>query len=171
MTVDELLALEEIKQVKYRYIRAMDTHDFELMAECFSDDATVAFSEGLYSMAGREAIIEFFRGVMTSDLTSSHVVTHPEIVFRNPELARAIWRLQDVIHLSAPNPEVKSTEINGGEELRGASYYYDEYVRRNGRWQIHHSGYRRIFRQVLRAGEGGTTLTIDPALGVEPGWL
>jgi hypothetical protein len=163
VTLERLLAIEDIKQLKYRYIRAMDWHDWALMATCFADDATAAFASGLYSMEGRGEILEFFRTTITDGLVSSHVVTQPEITFLSDDQATAIWRLQDVVHLAVANPAIKSTEVAGGEELRGAAYYYDEYVRLEEGWKIRYSAYERIFRQVTSAS--GTTLTVNPTLG------
>ena len=171
MTLEQLVAIEDIKQLKYRYIRAMDSHDWPLMATCFAEDATAAFASGLYSMDGREEILEFFRTTITDGLVSSHVVTHPEISFVSDDRATAIWRLQDVVHFQVANAAVKSTEVTGGEELRGAAYYYDEYVRLEGRWKIQHSGYERIFRQVRPASDlPNTTLTVNPTLGRRADW-
>ncbi|MGH6739732.1 MAG: nuclear transport factor 2 family protein [Bradyrhizobium sp.] len=56
--VAKLIAIEEIKQVKARYFRLMDTRDFDGMADVFCRDAVFDCSEGLHytpSAASRSA--------------------------------------------------------------------------------------------------------------------
>jgi uncharacterized protein (TIGR02246 family) len=162
MELEQLTALEEIRQLKNRYIRAMDTHDWELMGACFTDDATTAFSDGLYSMHGRAEILDFFRRVVTN-VVSSHVVSQPEIVFLHPGLARGVWRLEDTIVSGAPS---------GAGELRGAAYYYDEYTLVSDAWKIRHSGYRRIFKVFTPADAlVGSNIDTYPTQGRYFGWL
>ena len=38
-TVEQLIIFHEIAQVKYRYLRALDTHDWALMRSCFTPNA------------------------------------------------------------------------------------------------------------------------------------
>ena len=43
MTPDELTDLEEIKRVKYAYLRCLDQKDWDGMAEILCDDASAAY--------------------------------------------------------------------------------------------------------------------------------
>src|SRR5215831_2048326 len=57
-----LLALEDIealKQLKYRYWRHLDLKQWDELARCFADDATVCYSSGKYEFAGVTAIMGF----------------------------------------------------------------------------------------------------------------
>ena len=74
--------LEAIKRLKYKYQRCIDTKEWEELRECFTEDATAAYSSGKFSFEGREAILKFLQGAMGADsFHSSHVVSHPEIDF------------------------------------------------------------------------------------------
>ena len=54
MTPDELTDLEEIKRVKYAYLRCLDQKDWDGMAEILCEDASAAYSGGKYSFDGRD---------------------------------------------------------------------------------------------------------------------
>ena len=64
MTPDDLVEIEAIKQVKYRYFRFLDLKQWDDIAELFVPEATCAYSAGAYSYEGRDAIVEFFRKAM-----------------------------------------------------------------------------------------------------------
>lgn len=145
MTIDDLLNIREIEQLKYRYTRALDTHDWDLMAQCFDEQAEGWYSDGTYTMSGRENILAFLRGVVTDMLFGSHIALHPEITLHGPDTASGIWRLQDIVHFTGANPNAQEGDIRGGEKLEGAAYYYDDYVKRDGKWLIAKTGYVRIF--------------------------
>ena len=52
MTLDDLIDIEAIKRVKYKYLRCLDQKLWEEMAEVFTDDAVAAYSGGKYSFDG-----------------------------------------------------------------------------------------------------------------------
>lgn len=43
---EDLVDLEAIKTVKYRYLRAVDLRDWELLASVLTEDATAAYAAG-----------------------------------------------------------------------------------------------------------------------------
>jgi len=53
----DLHELEAIKRLKYKYMRCLDQKRWEEMAECFTEDATAAYSGGKYSFQGKKAIL------------------------------------------------------------------------------------------------------------------
>lgn len=138
MTPGELAEIEAIKQVKYRYLRGVDTRDWELLATTLTEHATSAYSSGKLSYEGRDAILEFLRTSMPAeDMLTSHKVHHPEIVLTSDTTADARWALEDVVI-------IQSAQIT----LRGAAYYEDKMVKQNGEWRIHHTGYRRLYEEM-----------------------
>src|SRR6476620_3846231 len=73
MQVSDLIDIEAIKRVKYRYLRCIDQKLWDDLAEVLTEDCTAAYSGGKYSYEGRDAIIEFLRTSMGSeDFLSSH---------------------------------------------------------------------------------------------------
>ncbi|MDE3203771.1 MAG: nuclear transport factor 2 family protein [Acidobacteriota bacterium] len=138
MTPDDLVEIEAIKQVKYRYLRAVDTRDWDLLATTLTDDATSAYSSGKLSYKGRDAIIEFLRASMPEkEMLTSHKVHHPEIELTGPDTATARWGLEDVVII-----------LSAGMNLRGAAYYEDQMVKVDGQWRIAHTGYRRLYEEM-----------------------
>jgi len=131
--------LEAIKRLKYKYLRCLDQKRWSELAECFTEDATSAYSGGKYSFEGRDAILEFLEKSMGADsFLSSHTVHHPEIEFTSDTTASGVWALRDVV-----------IETNANIEIRGAAFYEDEYVKQDGEWKIRSTGYERTFEEIL----------------------
>jgi hypothetical protein len=144
MTPADLVELEAIKQLKYRYMRCLDQKLWDEIASCFTEDAVAAYSGGKYSFEGREAIVDFLRRSMGAEsFHSSHRVHHPEIELRSPggatgpTEATGVWALEDVV-----------IETKWGLTIRGAAFYTDEYVKRDGRWRIRRTGYKRTYEEI-----------------------
>jgi ketosteroid isomerase-like protein len=142
MTPEELSELEEIKQVKYRYLRAVDTRDWDLLETVLTKDATAAYASGKLSFEGRDAIVAFLRDSMPAgEMLSSHQVHNPEIELTSSTTATAIWSLQDVLVF-------RSSDLR----LRGAAIYTDEMAKVDGQWKIRHTGYRRLYEEMTNSG-------------------
>lgn len=149
LTPADLVEIEAIKAVKYRYIRAVDLRDWDLLATTLTEDACARYSSGKLSFDGREAIIGFLRDSMPQrEMLSAHRVHHPEIELTGPTSATARWALDDVVIFPASN-----------FMIRGAAYYEDELVKVAGEWRIRRTGYRRLFEESLQ--RDGVTLTDD----------
>jgi hypothetical protein len=143
MTPEDLVEIEAIKRLKYKYMRCLDQKRWEELVTCFTEDATVAYSGGHYSIQGRDAIIEWLRGAMGSEsFLSSHRVHHPEIDLTGPTTAKGTWALEDTVVLA---------DADFG--LRGAAFYTDEYVKEAGEWKIASTGYKRTFEETYRRGD------------------
>jgi uncharacterized protein (TIGR02246 family) len=131
--------LEAIKRLKYKYLRCLDLKLWDELAECFTEDATSAYSGGKFAFEGRDAIMEFLRNAMSADsFLSSHTVHHPEIDFTSDTTATGTWALHDVV-----------IETRADIVIRGAAFYEDEYVKQDGQWRIRSTGYRRIYEETL----------------------
>ncbi len=122
MTPDDLVEIELIKRLKYRYLRCLDQKLWDEMETCFTPDASARYGGGLYEFEGRPAIMEFLRTSMgTTAMLSSHRCHHPEIDLTGPHEAVGIWALEDVVIL---------TDI--GINVQGAAFYTDR-LRESGR--------------------------------------
>lgn len=146
----DLVELEAIKRLKYRYLRCLDLKLWDEIRECFTEDATAAYSGGRYAFRGREAIVGFLERAMgATTFLSSHRVHHPEIDFESDTEARGTWALDDVV-----------IETRFAITIRGAAFYEDRYRKEGGVWRISETGYRRVFEEVLpRASIAGLELT------------
>src|SRR5436853_743832 len=138
MTPEDLVEIELIKRLKYRYARCLDLKLWNEIADCFTSDAVAAYSGGGYSFEGREQITDFLRRSMGAEtFHSSHKMHHPEIELTGPESATAVWVLDDTV-----------IDTQWNITIRGASFYNDEYVKRDGRWMIARTSYKRVFEEL-----------------------
>jgi hypothetical protein len=138
LTAQDLVEMEAIKRLKYRYVRLLDTKEFDEMAELFVEDATASYSDGAYSFDGRDKILEFLRSALgPRTMVTSHKVHQPEIELTSPSTATGTWGLEDVVIIT-----------DSALEIRGAAFYADEYLKVNGNWRIKHTGYRRLFEEM-----------------------
>lgn len=155
MTPEDLVEIEAIKQVKYRYMRGVDLRDADVLASTLTEDATAAYSAGKLSFEGRDAIISFIIGAMpVGDFLTAHRVHHPEIELTGPDTATARWALDDTVIILSANIT-----------LRGAAYYEDEMLKRNSEWRIHRTGYRRLYEETT--SRDGVNLTDHWWVGTE----
>ena len=166
-TTDDLIAYHDISRLKYRYLRALDTHDWDLMRTCFTEQARAWYSGGKYATDGREKIVALLESLIPENsFVGSHTVTQPEINITGPTTAKGVWRMQDIVHFLDDRTTYENFEIKGGEQMVGAAYYYDRYEKVGGEWLISSTGYERIFEHCeSRAGQAGFKLLVDSALG------
>lgn len=142
MTPEDLVEIEQIKRLKYRYARCLDLKLWDEIAECFTADAVAAYSGGGYSFEGREAITDFLRRSMGAEtFHSSHKMHHPEIDLTGSHTATGVWALDDVVVMT-------DFELT----IRGCSFYEDEYTKHDGTWRIKRTGYRRVFEEIQPRG-------------------
>lgn len=138
MTPEDLVDIEAIKQLKYRYARLLDTKRWDELGALFVPDATASYSGGQLSLQGREAIVMFLRDALGStQVLTRHTMSQPEIELLSAERARGVWALSDVVVFT-----------EGAFEVRGASFYSDEYVKADGSWLFGHTGYKRVYEEM-----------------------
>jgi SnoaL-like domain len=90
---DRLIAMEEIKQLKARYFRYVDTKRWDLLPSVFSSDCTFSF-EGVSPGRGDtySSVDDFMTGVkqILGNVTSVHHDHTPEITLIDDETASGI---------------------------------------------------------------------------------
>lgn len=128
--------IDEIKQLKYQYLRCVDLHLWDELAETLADDVTASYGARL-SYDSRDAVVRGLAEQMTADVLTEHRVTHPEITV-DGDTATGRWYLQDRVIVPA-----FSTMIIG------AAFYDDAYERRDGRWVITRTGYDRTYEAMM----------------------
>ena len=137
MKPEDLVELEAIKRLKYRYARSLDMKEWSDLRSCLTDDCTAAYGGGKYSYDSPEGILEFLTSAMGSDMVSRHHVHQPEIELTSATTATGTWALDDIV--------INTTHHF---EIRGAAFYRDEYVKVDGEWKIKHTGYQRIYEEM-----------------------
>lgn len=165
-TVQDLIEFHEITQLKYRYLRGLDTQQWDVLEACFTEDAHAWYTGGAFTHTGRRQIVDFLRELIPPAFVSSHVALHPEIKLTGPTTAEGIWRLQDIVYFTEANPVFDYARIEGGEEMTGAGYYFETYRKEAGEWLIASIGYQRIFEVIERPpARVATELTVGPTRG------
>lgn len=133
-------AIEEIKQVKYRYLRALDTKHWDEFAETLTDDVVGDYGSSMgkeLHFTSRSELVEFMRSAMPAGIITEHHVSHPEITV-DADAGRAIWYLQDRVIV----PEYNFM-------LFGAAFYNDCYRRTDDGWKICSTGYSRTYEATM----------------------
>ncbi len=132
--------LEDIKRVKYRYLRALDTKHWADYADTMTDDVVGDYGSSLgeeHHFTDRNSLVEYMRTSLPDSVVTEHRVTHPEITVDGDE-ASGIWYLQDRVIVA---------EFDF--MLIGAAFYHDEYRKTPDGWKISVTGYKRTYDATL----------------------
>jgi hypothetical protein len=134
----DLVALEEIRQVKYRYLRCVDLKLWDQMADVFTADATADYGSPATGQplrfGSRDEIIAFLRDKLGPDIITLHAAGQPEIDV-DGSTATGRWRFTDTVIATGYRVVIE-----------GAAFYEDRYARgEDGRWRIAHTGYVRLY--------------------------
>ena len=138
----DLAVLEEIRQLKFRYLRCVDQKLWDEMADVFTENATVDYGTRAYGkplkLDGRDEIIGFFRTALGPEIITVHAAGQPEITV-DGDNASGTWRFED---------KVIATEHR--VLITGAAFYQDRYERgADGAWRIAHTGYVRTYEAMM----------------------
>jgi hypothetical protein len=138
----DLAALEEIRRVKYRYLRCVDLKLWDEIGEVFTPDATANYGTPAMGkpldLAGRDEIVGFLRQNLGPGITTVHFASQPEIDI-DGDTAVGTWAFEDT---------VIATEYR--VVIKGAAFYEDRYARgEDGRWRISHTGYVRTYESTM----------------------
>jgi hypothetical protein len=134
----DLVAIEEIKRLKYRYFRSLDLKDWPAFGDCLATDVraqygTQAMGEPLH-YDSRDAVVAFMTENLGPGVITIHIANHPEIDV-DGDTATGSWAFEDTVIV----PEHKV-------QIRGGGYYHDEYRRdADGRWRVSATTYERIY--------------------------
>ena len=126
--VERLVAIEEIKQLKARYFRCMDTKDWDGLADVFSADAVLdhTAAEVDHTVHGAREIAGFIRDAI-SEVVTVHHGHMPEIQVDSPTTARGTWAMEDMLWW--PDGDT-------ARSMHGYGHYHEDYVKVDGEWKI-----------------------------------
>ncbi len=132
--------LEEIEQVKYRYLRTLDTKKWDEYAQTMTEDVVGDYGSSVgeeLHFTDRDALVEYMRSSLPANVITEHRVTHPEITV-DGDTATGTWYLQDRVIV----PEFDFMLI-------GAAFYRDTYRRTPQGWRISATGYDRTYEATM----------------------
>lgn len=132
MTLEELTALEEIKQLKGRYCLCIDLKDWPGYGELYTKDAILNCDTAVSTMGrdpkpqpevrGRDAIRDFVSDLLKVASTV-HQCHTPVIELTSATTARGIWAMEDVVEMP-------------GFHLHARGHYRETYAFEDGKWRI-----------------------------------
>jgi hypothetical protein len=141
--MDDLHVIEEIRRLKYRYLRGVDQKRWDLLENALTEDAvadygTKTMGEPLV-LTGRAAILDFMRQNLGGDkIITFHFAGQPEIDV-DGDSATGTWAFEDTVI-------VKEHRLL----IKGAAYYEEEYVRSpDAGWRIKHIAYNRLYEVMV----------------------
>lgn len=141
--IEKLVAIEDIRQLKSSYFRALDTKDWVLMREIFSESpaadyrgavdedpeaggATIANAVNSQVLTTRDMIVDGLRGALAGS-KSLHLGVNPEITFLPDGTAKGVWAMEDWLWFEGTSPKTR---------LRGHGHYHNTFTKEGGRWRI-----------------------------------
>lgn len=154
---DKLLALEEIRQLKARYFRFVDSHDWSEFRSLFTDDAVFTLPKapqsafGTELVSGGEDVIEgadaFVAWVSQglADAKSAHLGYMPEIEILSATEARGLWGMEDIVRWP-------------GRTIHGYGYYSETYRCEDDAWRI--SGWALSYKSMEAVDLGASNTRV-----------
>jgi hypothetical protein len=129
-----LNAIEDIKQLKARYFRCMDTKDWDGFADVFAPDAVMDMTEEMRDQQttadpvtrGNREIAAFVRAAV-DPVTTVHHGHMPEIDLTSDTTATGIWAMEDKLRWPEGSP-IKA--------MHGYGHYHETYERVGEEWKI-----------------------------------
>jgi SnoaL-like domain len=128
---ERLIAIEEIKQVKARYFRCMDTKDWAGFEAVFTPDASADYTPASsassdWKAAGAANVVALVRGVV-EHAVSIHHGHMAEVEITSPNTARAIFAMEDLIFWP---------EGSRYKTMHGWGHYHETFEKVGGKWLI-----------------------------------
>lgn len=132
--------MEEIKQLKARYFRFLDTKDWDGYRSIFTDDVLVDVRpSGGEMYQGLDVYMAYIHDYV-SKLRTVHHGHMPEITLLSATKATGIWSMEDRV------------QMPDGREMNGQGHYFETYEKIGGQWKIAEMKLTR-----LRIHTGGKT--------------
>jgi hypothetical protein len=146
--IEKLIAIEEIKRLKARYFRAMDTKDWDLFRSLFTEDVEIDSSYAFTPVDHKGDAIEpaltrrdpdpnlSLRGVdrflemqhhHLDNMSTVHHGHMPEIDILGPDDAAGVWAMEDKLRW----PEGSPMRL-----MHGYGHYTERYRKVDGAWRI-----------------------------------
>jgi hypothetical protein len=128
--------IEDLKRLKYAYLRSLDLKRWDEFAALFVPEATGSYADLV--LGSRDEIVGYMQENLPAGRITFHQAHHPEVAVDGDQ-ASATWYLHDKVFV----PELDVA-------IEGAAFYEDRMVRTADGWRFSHVGYRRTFESSWR---------------------
>ena len=129
-----LLDIEQIKQLKARYFRFVDAKEWDDVGSGLRGRRGPRDPGGRARVPGPRR--DRRKSTVMEQLRTVHHGHMPEIEITGPDSARGVWAMFDYVEW----PEQDSKRVG----FRGYGHYVEEYVREDGEWRIAHTRLERL---------------------------
>ncbi|WAJ43840.1 nuclear transport factor 2 family protein [Mycobacterium sp. Aquia_216] len=140
--------LEELRKLKARYCRFLDTKDVESWRSVFTTDVVVILDMAV-SVGGAEPMtaapiegVDNFVPTVLGGLEGVATMHHchtPELTLTSAATATGIWAMEDLLI------------FGDGRQMHGAGHYHETYEKTDGSWRIKSL---HLTRTILRISGG-----------------
>jgi hypothetical protein len=129
---ERLEAIEEIRRLKARYFRYVDTKEWERWGALFVADCRFHDRAGDFRCAGRDELLRKVSAALDG-VISIHQGSMPEIEVEDADNATGVWTMSDYLQY----PAGKSFQSQDGTvRVRGYGHYVERYRREAGQWRF-----------------------------------
>ncbi len=144
--IQALADISAIKSLKYRYLRACDLKQPEIIRGCFDPDgATIAY-EGFPPFTNRDDFVAIYQQMACKpSIIDMHHAHNPEITLTGPNTATGTWDLY-----------FNNIDTEAGTILQMACLYTDRYTRKQGSWWITSTATKRTSFLMQKKQPDGT---------------
>ena len=127
-SAEQLWDIEQIKQLKARYFRLLDTKDWEAFADLFTDDCVHYLpQESPKESVSNEEYLSELKAMLGNAVTTHHGCM-PEISLLSVTEAQGIWAMSDYVETTLPS---------GPLRIQGYGHYIETYRKGpDGEWRI-----------------------------------
>ena len=142
--LERLQAVEEIRILKARYFRFMDSKQFDRLTEIFTPDMRVLTPAGAVYTDSGPAYAASLKHTLEHSI-SVHQGFMGEIEILDEHNATAIWAMQDVIEWADRHP------TQGWKSITGRGHYHETYRKIIGGWRIASLTLTRLRLDIVQA--------------------
>ena len=129
--VQELRDVEEIKRLRARYVRLVDTKQWDSWSALLVEDFRLEGDAGVHE--GRAEVVAMVSGALEDESTVHHV--SPEIVITGTDTATGVWAMEDIVRLELDGKPIA---------FHGYGHYHDDYIRTDDGWRFKRSVQTRL---------------------------
>jgi hypothetical protein len=134
--VEHADTLEQLRRLKYRYLRTLDLKQWDEFADTLAADVHASYGKRL-AFDGRDAVVDYMRSSLPPSIITVHQCHHPELSV-DGDTATGTWYLEDKVIVTEHRML-----------LTGAAFYDDTYRRdADGQWRISRTGYIRNYEAI-----------------------
>ena len=143
--VQQLRDVQAIKDLKSRYLHALDTKNWDELETTMAPNISAAYADGKLVFHGPKQVIHYFKDSMPDTAIALHQGHDPVIRLESDTAACGKWYLQVNMIFTEGSPYC-------GTQIQGSAIYTDKYVKVDGRWLIEDTSCLRVYEESFQRG-------------------